>query len=605
MPDHYWSSILARRLSRRRALAGAGAAAFGGALLAACGGDDGGGEASREKASGLVTQAVDESKTARRGGTWLDFQTADFQTFDPHFTSLPHPSRFMFSTLMRIKPGLLEPARGDYMLDAAASYELSPDKLNLTMKLRPNHKWHTVAPVNGRQVEAEDVLYSYDRLIKMGANRDIFDAARAGPIESISAPDKQTIVFKLNQVYAGILALFAGGGSGNLLLLPKEAEGGYDSRRVAIGSGPWKVGDYQPSVGTVWKRHEGWYDQDILYVDEIRAPVVSEYAVGLAQFKTGGIYRYDVRSDDVLSTKKDAPSINLYQNDAGGGGPIFFFGWNPALGDKTPFRDQRLRQAFSNAIDRDLWIEAFFNVSTFEKQGFAMETAWHSALTSSLTGWWMDPRSKDFGPNARYYKHDPAEAKKLLAAAGFPSGIDIEFHLITSSNYGVDFQKRLETITNFGQDVGMRYTRFPIDFNTEWRPKFADNQGNFPGLTGRNLASGHPDVCEKAIQVFTPDGGVLYTGFFSPDSTYQKGDPKMTALLKRTRTEFDQEKRVAIMKDFQRMAAETQYIVYVPGSASSFTPAWPALRNQNIWRGEVRPYIGQWLDPTKAPIAKT
>ena len=52
---------------------------------------------------------------------------------------------------------------------------------------------------------------------------------------------QHAIVIKLNQVYAGILALLAGGGSGNLLLIPKEADGGYDPRRYtgfAFGMGP-------------------------------------------------------------------------------------------------------------------------------------------------------------------------------------------------------------------------------------------------------------------------------------------------------------------------------------------------------------------------------
>lgn len=177
----YGTKALETRLSRRRGLALAGSAAAGGALLAACGG----GSSSKEKAdhASLVTPAVDESKQAKRGGVWLDSQTADFVSFDPHFTALPHPSRFLFSTLMRIKPGWLEPAKGDYMLDAASGYEISPDKLQLTMKLRPNHKWHNVPPVNGRQVEADDVVFSYERLIKQGSNRGNFAAALGGPIE--------------------------------------------------------------------------------------------------------------------------------------------------------------------------------------------------------------------------------------------------------------------------------------------------------------------------------------------------------------------------------------------------------------------------------------
>ena len=602
----YWSTMLNRRISRRHGLAMASGGAFSAAFLAACGGGNSGSSSSSgDKKTSLVTKAVDESKEAKRGGIWLDSQTADFVSFDPHFTALPHPSRFLFSTLMRIKPGLLEPAKGDYMLDAAASYELSPDHLQLTMKLRPNHKWHNIAPVNGRAVEADDVVFSYERLIKQGSNRGNFAGALGGPIDSVKATDKSTVVMKLNQVYAGILALLAGGGSGNLLLMPKEADGGYDPRRTGIGSGPWLVGDYQPSVGITYKRHEGWYDTSYLYVDQINSPIVSQYATGLAQFIKGGIYRFLINSTDVVQTKQDQPQLSLYENEISGGGPIFFFGWNPALGAKTPFRDQRLRQAFSMSWDRDIWIDAFFNVEKFRSQGFAVDTAWNSALPNNNTGWWLDPQGKDFGPNAKYYKHNPDEAKKLVSAAGFANGVDIEAHYINSSNYGLDFQKRIETILNMAAEVGLKTNYIPADFATDWVPKYQDAKGDFPGISARNLASGNPDVGEKTIQVFTPDAGVLYTGFYSDDSSFQKGDPKMTALLMKTRAEFDQDKRVALINDFQRMAAESQYIMYVPGGASSFTLAWPVLRNQNIYQGEVVPYVHQWLDPTKAPLGKT
>jgi ABC-type transport system substrate-binding protein len=363
--------------------------------------------------------------------------------------------------------------------------------------------------------------------------------------------------------------------------------------------------EYTPSVGTVYKRHEGWYDPNILYVDEVRSPIVSQYATGLAQFIKGSIYRFLVNSNDIIQTKNDQPLLSLYQNEVGGGGPIFFFGWNPALGEKTPFRDQRLRQAFSLSWDRDLWIDVFFNVEKFRSQGFSVETAWNSALPSSNTGWWLDPRGKEFGANSKYYKHDPAEAKKLVAAAGFPNGLDIEAHYINSSNYGLDFQKRVEVILNMAAEAGLKTTYFPADFVTDWVPKYQDAKGDFPGISARNLASGNPDVGEKSIQVFTPEAGILYTGFFSPDSSFQKGDPKMTSLLMKTRAEFDQDKRVGLIKDFQRMAAETQYIVYVPGAASSFTLAWPVLRNQNILQGETVPYVHQWLDPAKPPLGKT
>jgi ABC-type transport system substrate-binding protein len=96
------------------------------------------------------------------------------------------------------------------------------------------------------------------------------------------------------------------------------------------------------------------------------------------------------------------------------------FGWLPA--DKSPFLDERVHQAVSMAVDRDLFLDTFFNVSRFAAEGLTVETRWNTALTATFEGFWLNPKEKDFGPNARYLQHDPAEAKKLLTAAGFPNG---------------------------------------------------------------------------------------------------------------------------------------------------------------------------------------
>ena len=74
--------------------------------------------------------------------------------------------------------------------------------------------------------------------------------------------------------------------------------------------------------------------------------------------------------------------------------------------------------------DRDLCIDAFYNVDEFEAEGLPVETRWNTDCRATGTGWWLDPQGKDFGPNAKYFKHNVAEAKKLLAAAGFANGFD-------------------------------------------------------------------------------------------------------------------------------------------------------------------------------------
>src|SRR3970282_853689 len=129
-------------------------------------------------------------------------------------------------------------------------------------------------------------------------------------------------------------------------------------------------------------------------------PSITEYAAALAQLKAGGIYRFahtssDIRSEDVLPLKRDEPRISVYQGDlnaAGVVGNILAFGWLPA--GKSQFLDERVRQAFSMAIDRDAYLDTFHNVSPLRAQGVTVDAVWNSHLGIVPEGWWLDPKGK-------------------------------------------------------------------------------------------------------------------------------------------------------------------------------------------------------------------
>ena len=61
------------------------------------------------------------------------------------------------------KPGYLEPPKGELYGDLAQSWEVSPDRLTITIKIKPDIKWHNKAPVNGRKVDIDDVIFSWKR----------------------------------------------------------------------------------------------------------------------------------------------------------------------------------------------------------------------------------------------------------------------------------------------------------------------------------------------------------------------------------------------------------------------------------------------------------
>src|SRR5207302_7200595 len=95
----------------------------------------------------------------------------------------------------------------------------------------------------------------------------------------------------------------------------------------------------------------------------------------------------------------------------------------------------RVRQAISMSWDRDLYFDSLLNVSRFRSDGIPVETRWRTHYGTGA-GWWLDPKGKDFGPNAKYFQHNPGEAKKLLAAAGYPNGFEVTSNQVTGPELG-------------------------------------------------------------------------------------------------------------------------------------------------------------------------
>lgn len=603
MDGGYWAALKSNRINRRRALVASGGGALGAALLAACGGAEQ--SAGGSDSSGLLSEPVDSTKTAKRGGIYLSHQRAEVQNFDPHFTSAPTQTHatMVYNRLVRSKPGHLEPARSENIIgDLAESWEFSPDKLQLTMKLQPNAKWHNLAPVNGRPLTSEDVTYSWERFTKVATNRSFFanSVNPSAPIESITATDNRTVVIKLKSSYAALLPLLSYPQVGSLYIMPKEAEGGFDVKGRMIGSGHFYQASHEPSVRSVYKRNDAHWSKDV-YVDEAQLPIVTEYAVGLAQFKAGQVWDYPIRAEDVLATKRDDPRLRMTKEDLTGPLSVAFFGWNPAYGEKTPFRDKRLRQAFSMSWDREIWIDNRFNVSQFRNEGLPMETYWNTSVRPLEEGWWLDPRGKDFGPNAKYYAYNVAEAKKLIAAAGFTGGLSIDAAYVTTGQYGPSFNPEIEILLGFLSEAGFKPQVVPVNWNTDWRPRYADSQGDFEGVSFRLALDGsHPAVPEKLYLGYHHEGGLLYTGFFSDGSGFQKGDPKLEAIIEKARAEFDVAKQHDLVNEFQRLEAETQYRPRFPGIATTFKLGWPTVQNDNVFRGDL-PFKNVWIDSTKAP----
>jgi peptide/nickel transport system substrate-binding protein len=627
MADNYWSQILNSRIGRRRAIAATGATALGAAFLAACGGgsnsgDSGGG--SSKDVSGLVVKPSDSTKDAKRGGIIKDRNTADPPTYDAHQAIAPlnFPARHVYSTLVVSKPGYLGPEKFELTGDIAESWEQSPDGLTVNMKLRQGVKFHNKAPINGRDLTAEDVVASWQRYAAKGALRGLVANSALSPqapVLSLTSTDARTIQIKLKEPLVYALELFASYGSftGNVVIMPKEVDNGWDPRGDMIGTGPYFLSNVTPSVSQSLKRFDGYWDKDAAFVDGIEYPVVLETAQVAAQLKAGNIHHWtnsggggSPPQEIMLDIKNDQPKLDLYVSDFTPSRNVLSFGLTPGSDGKAPFLDERVRQALSMSWDRDTFIDVFYNVSKFEKAGIPVESRWSTALYADWTNWWVDPKGKDFGPNGKYFSHDIAEGKKLMAAAGYPNGVTMTSHYVTGTQ--LDIRRFAEPLDSMTKDVGITAKVESIDYGTDYIPKYRDANGQYDGWAYHTV-SGTTPARISPVSALTSEywskSAVTFRGFSASGKNDKAGDPQVDTLIEKMRLERDTEKRRGYVQELQRYLGKAMYGLIMPGGATGVSLAWPALRNYNTYRGAsggaAWTHYKEWLDTSKPPFTST
>jgi peptide/nickel transport system substrate-binding protein len=190
------------------------------------------------------------------------------------------------------------------------------------------------------------------------------------------------------------------------------------------------------------------------------------------------------------------------------------------------------------------------------------------------------------GPGAKYYKYDPAEAKQLLAAAGYPNGLKVE--MISTPGYGQVFVQMGELVQQDLKQVGIDADIKMQEYSAYISSTFL---GKFEG--GNRLVFGLETP-------FTEPHDFLYQ-MYHPKGTRNHAsvnDPKLTAMLEQQMRTLDRAERKKQIFDIQRYLAEQMY--YPPHAASMRTAALQPNVRDFFPRsdfglgGEVVPKV--WLD---------
>src|SRR5581483_10947270 len=354
--------------------------------------------------------AVPASAAIKQGGAIIVTFKDDMATLDPaigydwqNWTII----KSLFSRLMDYEPGTtnLRP-------DLAQSYEVSKDGLTYIFKLRKGVKFH-----NGRELTADDVLYSLNRTVNPATQSpgasfyhsikgyDDVAGGKATTMSGVTAPDPYTVKIELANPDATFLHELA---LNFASVVAKEdvEKFGADYGHNPDGSGAYYLSEWTLGQRIVLERNKDYYWPGIPYLDKITFEIGQEPVVALLRLQKGEV---DVLGDGVPPSKFNEVMNDPEQKKNVVAGPQLQTVYVTLNTQMKPLDDVRVRKAINMAINKDRIIQLINGRAIVANQ----------PLPNRIPG---------YDPDYKGYPYDPAAAKALLKEAGLEAGFETELY---------------------------------------------------------------------------------------------------------------------------------------------------------------------------------
>jgi peptide/nickel transport system substrate-binding protein len=400
--------------------------------------------------------------------------------FDP---STAPPQITPFGVLYAIHDALLRPLPGQKMAPSLAeAWTESPDGLVYEFRLRRGLRFH-----NGDPLTTDDVKWSFERYQGAGA-REL--RARVRQVEVV---DPLIVRFHLKEPWPDFLTFYGTTATAAGIVLPRkyfEQVGADGFRQRPIGAGPYRFVSQRPGVDVTLEANAGHW-RHAPHIRKITMKSVPDSTTRLAMLKSGETdYALFLDGPEAEAVTKDGRLVLVDTRHASIFWVEFADQWDP----KSPWNDKRLRQAVNYALDRKATSEA-------------------ACLGYCPPAGVIVPRVMDFALQVPPHPYDPQRAKRLLAEAGFPNGLDAgEFVAIPG------FATVGDAVLNNLNAVGIRMRMRPMEraaFYAAWQEKklrglfltAVGNSGNaasrveaFMYSKGASAYGGYPDLDELFLQ---------------------------------------------------------------------------------------------------------
>lgn len=446
----------------------------------------------------------------------------------------------------------------------AESWEVSPDALSVTLRLRKDAVFH-----DGKPITSEDVAFS---ILAIRDNHPFNSMLR--PVEAVETPDAHTAIIRLKTPHPAILYAM---GPPLMPILPKHIYGDGKpikqhpaNTRDVVGSGPFRLVDVKPGDQFVLERFDKFFMPGKPYLDRVIVKVYPDSQTSILEFEAGRLHMQPFFNRVLeLERAKGNAQLGLTSNGYEAVGGINWLLFNTK---KKPFDDIRVRQAIAHAIDRDFIVKAL-----------------HKGLSKVATGP-IHSGFPQYSKDVTSYKFDLKKAEQLLEEAGLQKGADGMRLKITCDYYpgDEDGQKRLAeymkpALKRVGIDVEVRA---PADF-AAWAKRMA--QKDFDISMDAAFAWGDPVIGVHRTYLSSNIRPLVFT------NNAQYTNPKVDDILGAAEREADTTKRKALYAEFQKIVTADVPLYWLT-ELPYHTIYNKKVRNvpTTIW-GTASPMMDVWL----------
>lgn len=445
---NFWTR---RRISRRAALRGTGLglAGLAGAALIGCGDDDEAAPSARATtapAAGTASpQATAAPPPVLTDATLTSAIASDMGSGDPQSLAGTGGGNWPNTSTHFGGANLLEtdPVTGARVGALAESWEVLDEGAGYRFTLRPGVTFH-----NGEALTAESVKFSVDRTMGLAAYNPDFKGGHAGQLtprlESVDVVDERTVIFNIKK--RDVAFPFRT----DFRIVPQgyiERVGDTEFANNPVGAGMFKFVSHSVDSEIVSERFDDFYRAagsggapHVPYIKRLVQKVIPDSQARYAAFQAGEIdLMHNVSSDLARELQSDADATVHYLP---GTQPMHIkintsLATDPETGEPNPWLDPRVRKAANLAIDLDAIIENILTGAEVPSYGVSSKSlGFPSGIEKDRWGF------------------DPAEAKRLLTAAGHPDGFDAK--LIGPSGRWPNSRPVMEAIGQYLTDVGIR-----------------------------------------------------------------------------------------------------------------------------------------------------